>query len=245
MEQIETFLKHWPRAVFCMLLGALLGWAAWMYLPQKYAASVRIGVSINYNRTGKLDDMEQDRILGVTEDILHSDEVMNALFQKSSDPDYKTFFEKTRTVRTNERWTLSVTGDDPEEIGKLALLWLDSSYELLNGCLDHAVRAEALQNELDGLTRCVQNRASVYYSDCPADMDETYREIDGLAAQIREEKEASRGLSAAILPGAKQPGSLVIRPASRSAAADIFLGAMCGLAAAFAAVWFPANRKQR
>ena len=244
MEQIEAFLKHWPRAVFCMLLGALIGWIAWMYLPQQYVVISRLDVSIDYTRTGKLDDLEQDRILGVTEDILHSEDVMNVLFRESSEPDYQGFFKKTRTNRTNERWYLSITGDDPEKISRLALLWLDTAYELLNSSLDHAVRAEALQNELDGLTRCVQNSAPVYYTDCPADMVETGRQIDTLAAKIRDEKAASRGLSTAIRPGAKQPGLLEIRSASRSAAADTFLGALCGLTIALAIVWIPWNRKQ-
>ncbi len=244
MEQIEAFLKHWPRAVFCMLLGALIGLAAWMYLPQQYVAIARLDVSIDYNRTGKLDDIEQDRILGVTEDVLHSEDVMDVVFRESSDPDYMSFYKKTRTNRTNERWYLTITDDDPEKISELALLWLDTAYEQLVDSLDHAIRAEALQNELDGLTRCVQNSAPAYYTDCPADMEETGRLIDALAAKIREEKAVSRGLSTAIRPGAKQPRLLEIRSASRSAAADTILGALCGLTVACAIVWLPWNRKQ-
>ena len=44
MEQIESFLKHWPRAVFCMLLGALFGWIAWMFLPQDYTAVAGLSI---------------------------------------------------------------------------------------------------------------------------------------------------------------------------------------------------------
>ena len=79
MKQIESFVKDWPRAVILMLAGALLGWVLWMFLPQQYTAVSTLSVSIDYNRTGKLDDLEQDRLLGITEDMIHSDKVMKAV----------------------------------------------------------------------------------------------------------------------------------------------------------------------
>ncbi len=243
MEKIESFVKHWPRAVLLMVIGALLGWVLWMFLPQSYTAVSRLSVIIDYNRTGKLDTIEQDRMLGITEDFLHSEEIMRPVFQQSSAPDYKAFFDRTRTTRTNETWSLTITGEDPEEIGKLALLWLDTAYEALSEGLEHAIRAEALENELEGLTRCVQESAGSS-SACPADPEQIRQQIDVYTQQIREEQSASRGLPAAILLGGKDSENLEIRPASRSAAADTFIGACCGLLAAFAAVWFPESGKK-
>lgn len=243
MEQIESFIKHWPRALACMLLGALCGWIAWMFLPQNYTAVARLNVSIDYARTGKLDDLEQDRILGVTEDILHSDDLMQTVFRQSSARDYQQFFKNTQTFRSNKTWSLTITGRDPEETGKLALFWVDSAYDALNECLIHATREDALRNELDGLTRCIQDSASVSASVCPA-ADELRDRMDLLLEEIRTEQKASCGLSPAIKPGIKHPSPLEIRSASRSAAADTTIGALCGLLVSFAFVWFPKRREQ-
>ena len=242
MEKIESFIKHWPRAVLLMVLGALLGLGAWMFLPQHYTAVSKLSVSIDYNRTGKLDTLEQDRMLGITEDFLHSEDIMQPVFQQSSAQDYASFFARTRTTRTNETWSLTITGEDPEELGRLALLWLDTAYDSLNEGLAHAVKAEALQNELEGLTRCIQDSSGTA-SACPADPEEIRQQIEIYTTQIREEQNATRGLPAAIRIGVKDPGKLEIRSASRSAAADTFFGACCGLLIAFAIVWFPESRK--
>ena len=243
MEQIESFIKNWPRAVFFMLAGALAGLAAWMFLPQEYTAIAGLSIGIDYNRTGKLTDLEQDQMFGITEDIMHSDTLMRTVFEASSEQDYRNFYDRTRTTHTNRNWNLVINGKDPEELGKLALLWRDNAYDMLSSSLDHAIRADALQNELESMTRCIQDSAGIFTAGCPADPTEITAAIDTLSAQIREEKEAAKGISSAIIPGTKDPYPLEIRSASRSAAADTFLGAVCGLAAAFALVWFPGSRK--
>lgn len=240
MEQIENFLKHWPRAVVCMLLGALIGCAVWMFLPQHYIASVRLNLSIDFNRTGKLGDLEEARLIGIVEDSLHSDGIMEKVYEKSSQTDFRAFYNRTQIYRTNEDWSLTVTGDDPEEIGRLALVWLDEAYDLLYERREHAIRAEALRNELDGLTRCVQDSLTgPALSLCDTDPDELFRRIDIYTAAILEEDQAASGLSAAVLIGEKNPKQLELRPVSRGMAADTLLGALCGLLISFAIVWLP------
>ena len=246
MEQIERFLKHWPRAVICMLLGALFGWIAWMFLPQNYIASVRLNLSIDFNRTGKLDDLEEARVIGIVEDSLHSDDIMEKVFARSEEEDFRSFYNTTQIFRTNEDWRLTVTGEDPEEIGRLARIWLDKAYELLYERRTHAIRAEALQNELDGLTLCIQNSGSTGFTAvCDTDPEETLKEIDTYTELIIQENELARGVSSALMIGEKNPQQLEIRSLSRSAGVCILLGAFCGLLVSFAAVWFPEKGKPR
>ena len=240
MKQIESFVKNWPRAVILMVAGALLGWVLWMFLPQQYTAVCTLSVSIDYNRTGKLDDLEQDRLLGITEDMIHSDKVMKAVYQYSSEPDYAAFFAHTATTRTNQTWSLKITGKDPKEIGEAAIAWLDLAYGELRNALDHAIRAEALQNEIEGLSRCIQDSAAAAMTaGCTAGPEETLQTIENLSARLGEEQIQAGGISSAIRLGLKNPDQLQIRPASRSAAADILIGALVGLLAAFAIVWIP------
>lgn len=246
MEQIELFLKRWPRTVILMLLGGLVGWIAWMFLPQQYAAVSHFSVTIDYNRTGSLDNLQEDRLLGITEDILHSDAVMEEVFRQSSDTDYKTFYAKTLTTRTNETWALSITGHDPEELSRLALYWLDIAYDRLDDALTHAYLAEEYEKAMEGLTGCIQNSASgVTVSGCPSDPAALMSAIDDLMDHILTERAASHGISSAVCLGGKNPGQLEIRPASRSAAMDTLLGAMIGFIISFAIVWVPRSGKEK
>ena len=229
-----------------MLAGGIAGWILWMFLPQQYDAVTHLSIGIDYNRTGKLENLQEDRIFGITEDILHSDAVMLPLFEQSGETDFMTFYQKTAISRTNETWRLSVRGTDPKEIGQLALLWLDTAYDALLTAKDHAIHAEALQNELEGLTSCIQNTAqSIIPSGCPENDEEIPYLIDVYTQNIQTELSASHGLSSAILIGSKNPEQLEIQPASRNAAADTFLGAFIGLIIAMAIPWFPAKEEQQ
>lgn len=240
MEQINLFIKHWMRAALLMLAGAILGYLLWMFIPQQYSAVSTLSVSIDSSRTGKLDDLQQDRLIGITEDIIHSDSVMKPVFEKSSETDYRSFFEKTRTTRTNETWSLSITGKDPKEAAELSVLWLNTAYDALHEAQRHAILAEAYQNELDGLTRCIQDTArTAAPAGCPDDPEALSQQITNCTKRIQEELNSSGGLSTAIRIGQKSPEQLQLRPASRSAAADTLLGAFCGLILAFALCWIP------
>lgn len=225
-----------------MIAGGLLGLLCWIFIPRQYTAVVRLSVGIDYNRTGKLEEIQEDRLLGITEDILHSDSVMEQVFAQSGFTDYRNFFDHTLITRTNETWSLLITDRDPEKIGRLALIWLDQAYDSLQNARKHAIKAEALQNELEGLTRCVQEQAaSVLPSGCPESPEEISADIDYYANAIEEELTASHGLPTAIQLASKNPDQLEIKPASRSAAVVCLCGAFIGLLIAFAIVWIPKN----
>ena len=240
MEPIRKFLSHWPLALLLMLAGSILGLLCWMFIPGAYTASTRLTVGIDYNRTGSLDNLEEDRILGVTEDILHSDPIMEPVFRASLDDDYGKFFRRTMITRTNETWCLEITGKDPEETAHLALLWLDTAYDALDEALDHAIRAEALQNRLEGLTRCLQSgTAADTYALCNMEPDALLEQIGQYTEMIRAEETASHGLSSAIRLGTKNSGQVELVSANRTAAADTLIGAFCGLLIAFGIAWLP------
>ena len=102
----------------------------------------------------------------------------------------------------------------------------------------HAVRAEALQNELDGFSRCIQESVSyVVPSGCPETAEETFGRISEYAEAIQNELSLSHGLSTAVLIGQKHAEQLEIRPASRNAAVDTMIGAVLGLLIAAGWVW--------
>lgn len=239
MKQIESFIRHWPRAVFLMLAGALSGWVLWMFLPQQYTAIEKLSVSIDYNRTGKLDDLQEDRLLGITEDMIHSDRVMKTVFSRTGESDYLNFFNRTSTTRTNQTWSLKITGKDPKVLGSAAVVWQETAYNELRNALNHAVRAEALANEIEGLSRCIQDKSSALPSSgCGTDIETTFQQIENLSSMLSEEQQLAGGISTAIRLGVQNPDQLQIKPASRTAAISVTIGALAGLVLSFAAVWF-------
>ena len=165
------------------------------------------------------------------------------MWYKASMTDYDAFFRRTAVSRTNSAWTMSVSGSDAKLTGELALAWLDAARERLLDAQEHAIKAEALRNELDGLTRCVQYSAeNVPASVCPV-VEEGI--LDKYAARIIAEENVSHGLPSAVRVGASNPNALTLKPASRGAAFDTLLGALCGLIAAFAFVRFPAEKERK
>ena len=230
-----------------MLAGALIGCVLWMFLPQQYIASVRLDLGIDFNRTGKLNELEEARLIGIVEDTLHSDGIMEKVYENSGQTDFRSFYDRTQIYRTNEDWSLTVTGTDPEKIGRLVLKWLDEAYDLLYERRTHAIRAEALRNELDSLTRCVQDMGGAPSTAvCETDPVEIFRQIEVYTDAVLAEEKAANGLSAALLIGEKNPKQLELRPVSRNMAANTLLGAFCGLLVSFAIVWLPEkDRKQQ
>ena len=170
---------------------------------------------------------------------------MRQVFEKSSAETYEDFFARTRTFRTNDTWSLAVTGKDPQEIAGSALFWLDKAYEMLQEAQKHAFLAEAYQNELDGLTRCVsENAEGVITSGCSGDPETLSQQINFYTQSIQEELQASHGLSTAIRIGQKHPERIELRAASRTAALSTILGAFCGLIIALAVCMLPKGGRQ-
>ncbi len=62
-----------------MVLCALSGYAAARLLPERIEATATLSISIDHHRTGVLTDLEQDRMIGVSEDIIRSADVLEAI----------------------------------------------------------------------------------------------------------------------------------------------------------------------
>ena len=235
MKEVEAFFAHWLRGVLCTFVGALLGIVLSLWIPKQYDATAHLTVTIDYNKTGTLDELAQDRLIGGSEDIIHSDAVLSAACGETESCTADSLQDKIRITRTLETWTLSVRDSNPTRAAETALNWQRAAYDALWDAHEHAVKADAAQKRLDAITECLQEPG------CP-DAESLPAEIDTLSAEIRSENEAAHGLSSAIRIGSLNPSGLELRSASRSTAVGALLGALVGLIFAFALVWLPERK---
>ena len=138
MEPISAFFIHWRRAILLMICGGILGFALSLIIPGRYCATVFLSTAIDYNKTGSLETLEEDRMLGITEDIINSEPVLaNACMEAGWDGcSVQKLRENMRITRTAGTWSLSIISDDPQIAAVSALAWLNAA--------DTALRAEAV-----------------------------------------------------------------------------------------------------
>ncbi len=229
-----------------MICGGILGFILSLIIPGRYCATVFLSTDIDYNKTGSLETLEEDRMLGITEDIINSEPVLtNACMEAGWDGcSVQKFRENMRITRTAGTWSLSILSNDPKIAASTALAWLNAADTALRDAQTHALRAEAYQKELDGVSECLHeifiNGKSAL---CPISRQEIEERIKTLSEEITKENTEAYGLSSAIRIGAKSPDLLQLKAASRTAAEGTILGAFVGLLTAFIWAWVTFTRK--
>ena len=243
---MSNFLKHWNRTAIVMILSATIGFVLAVLLPKEYAATVFIETAVDYNRTGSLEDLEQDRILGIAEDIINSDSVFSTVGEKVDHESVEELRERIRISRTNDQWSLTMVGNDPEGIAELALAWLDAAWNALTEAQTHAARAELLQEQVDVLEPCISliGTASLPTVCYEKSFSEVQDEINRYSEAYSQEMVLSKGLSTAVRFGEKNPGALRLENASRTVAERTFFGAIAGLLLSFLFEWFHPDKEK-
>lgn len=229
-----------------MICGGILGFAMSLIIPGRYCATVFLSTAIDYNKTGSLEILEEDRMLGITEDIINSEQVLsNACLEAGWDGcSVQELRENMRITRTAGTWSISIYSNDPKIAAASALAWLNAADTALRDAQIHALRADAYQKELDGISGCLHE----FFTDgksalCPISQQEIEAKIKTLSEEITNENTEAHGLSSAIRIGTKSPDQLQLKTASRTAAKGTILGAIIGLLTAFIWVWGTFARK--
>lgn len=242
MEPISEIIRHWRFEVILMIIGAVLGFGISLAVPKEYKATVYLSATIDYNKVGKLDQLEEDRILGIPEDIINSDPVLEMVCEGDESCSPAWLRDHMLISRTLDTWSLSIIEKDAKHAAGTAVKWLDHAHQALMDALEHAFKAEAYQKELDGTAECIRNGASSAASVACSGIEESRSEIDRLSGLIRDELEASHGLSSAIRIGTCSPEKLTLRTASRSSAEGAVWGMLTGLLLSIGIIWFKARK---
>ncbi len=231
MNTLDIFLKHWRRSVLLMIAGGILGYGASFLRPPSYQATAYLTTAIDYSRTGSLEELEADRMLGIAEDILNSDGVFRQLCQERVSCDPGEIRQSVQVERTIGLWALSVFSDDAAEAVTLARGWLEAARAVLLERQTHALQAETLSLQLEGMAVCVQNAVN---GNPPAvcsgkDLDTLLADIQAVSARIQQEQLLSGGISSAVVFGPLNLDHIQLRNLRTAPGLFTLLGALAGL----------------
>lgn len=187
-----------------MILGAALGWAFHKQQSPIFEADAILSSNIDLTRVGKLTDTEYDHAFGAIGDVLQSDIVRVATLAKGQEQGISISLAKWNQMAFSERkvnqYILRVRTNNPQQAAQLANFWLDVADQTIQESLQHARLAEGLERYLDGLTSCLQQSlpASSNGAICSDDLQKIQAEMEQTGLKLREEKQASHGISPAM-----------------------------------------------
>ncbi len=215
-----------------MILGGVVGYGVSFLRTPSYQATVYLTTAIDNSQTGSLEELEADRMLGITEDILTSDAVLSPVCQMSPGcEDLQVLRTQVQIERTIGLWALSAFSDDAVEAVRLARLWLKTGHAALLERQTHALQAEMLSRQLEGLTACVQDAADGHPPViCSGpDMETLLTDIRTMSEHIQDERQLSGGISPAILFGPLNLDHIQLRDLNAAPGLLSLLGAFAGL----------------
>jgi len=108
---------------------------------------------------------EEDMALNAFSDVLFSSPVVNRLVQKASAQDLKmdvpTIREITIAERQGNQWNLRVQNLDAGQVETLARLWTEVGQEAYQTAYQHALQAEKLAGDFQGMQTCLEGMTVV------------------------------------------------------------------------------------
>lgn len=236
MEIVQNAVSYWWVIVVFMLFGAFGGWGMHLMNPPIYQARASLATSIDFNRTGKLEDTALDQILGMNEDVITSPE----LFEKAADQaaaqgidlDGPEFRRIASTDRSHSEWILRVIYPDADKAAMLANIWADVAYESLSEAYLHAIRAEGLLRYLDSLESCLEQSVAsgpVQAFCYPGNLEALQSELEKTGKQAQVERLSSYGISTAVTFSQGSEAQVSSRPVQNDRNVFIFAGMGMGL----------------
>ncbi len=239
-DELGFFLRHWWWLVLTAILGAGLGLLINFMQPPIYSGEAKIVTAIDFNRTGALDDIARDQLLGAAEDLMTVPGTFAAAAEDAALQGYVLDGAEFRQIAVVERglytWTLRVTDTDPKIAADLANIWALRSFDRLKEAYRHAVMAETLLQRADELAGCLEKAAAVEPGQplCGyTRLADLQPELEQLSAAAERERSAAYGLSTAMTYALSDPAQPAVEPVRNSRAILVLAGILIGLVIGF------------
>jgi hypothetical protein len=239
LETAQRALSQWWLIVILMLAGAGAGRLAFSLRTPIYKAEATIATSVDFVRTGQLEDIELDQLMGMTEDVITSPETFAAAASAAQAQcipiDGPGLRKIAMTDRSHYEWTLRVIYPDAQAAAVMANLWAEKSYQALSEAYLHAVKAEGLLRYLDSLESCLQQAVITQPEQAycnPGNLQGIQAELGRAGVEAEKERLASRGISTAITFSQGKTALVNPNPVQNGLNAMMLAGAGIGLLAA-------------
>jgi len=243
LEILNRALRGWWLVALCVLLGAAVGWLFHRTQPPIYRARASLSSVIDLNRTGVLTDVQEDRLISIAEDIMSAPETYAAVSNAARDQGVEIQKDEFLAIASIEQsyseWNLDVLNQDPKTAALLANIWREVSYNSLFEAYGHAVKAEGLLRYLDSLESCLEESVAVapVQTQCiPYNLQSLTAELEVTGKQAKDERQASHGLSTALLISSGNPAQIPDKPVNFGLNILMLGGGLAGFALAVWAV---------
>lgn len=233
-DQLDEAIHYWWVPVFIALIGAAVGWGIHQLKPPVYEARAVFSFTIDYTRTGALTDVEEDQVYVNIGDIIKSSDVINQTLvdmpEKGLVVAAEDFQSSRYLERRNQEWILRVRNGKPETAAGVVDLWAENANQVLRTALEHALNAEQLSRNLDGLTGCFEQGISVEPAGatCYENREKIQAEIYSVSQQVEQEKAGSLGLIPALKFSLVEKANIPTRPVQFESGLFILAGALAG-----------------
>jgi hypothetical protein len=204
---IDSFRYWWILTLF-ILIGGGIGYLTVINLKPVYQTKAVYSISIDYTKTGKLSDTEEDEIIGTAGEIFLSDkvvsEVIEALKNEKINLSEKQFRNLTKTERTNDQLILSVRSEVLDEAEIIIKEWTDVSTKEIRNGQEHANLSNIYHHQLTALINCVQQVPAVEQASPICGFDDRgilQEKISKISKQEKAEEDQSQGLNSAVKMG--------------------------------------------
>jgi hypothetical protein len=245
-ETLATALHGWWLVAALIITGGGAGWALNSTRAPIYESQGSISVTIDFTRTGALDDAEEDWTMGVVGDLIHSTAVLDQTEEQAARLDIvveaaarvNTFFVERR----DNLWVLRVRSSSPEAAQRLAGIWLKNALTSLDESKRQALTAEKLNRYLDSITGCLQQSVVIEPAQAGCtitDLTHLQQELTITGGQLEQATRLSRGISPALTYNLKEEPFLPTSPVLHSQNTSILAGALVGFLVAV--MMFQAN----
>jgi uncharacterized protein involved in exopolysaccharide biosynthesis len=190
-KSLEHAFQRWWVIVVLTTLGGIAGWAVHFIRPPLYESTSTITVSMDFQNR-KLTQREQDFAFSASGAIGNStqvkDQIMAEAQAKGFPIDLNRLEQQMFLERKQSVWEFHIRNRDPETAAELANLWADRAIEVLNADLEHALRADQIQAQINSITSSQPASGSSGYS------PEIQATLKVLSDDLLQEKQSSQGI---------------------------------------------------
>jgi len=236
-ESFEGAFRRWWVIVLLTVVGGLVGWTIHFLRPPVYEATAYLTVNMDFQKV-KLTQIEEDFAFNSSEAIGSSIDVLNqVVMQAQADGipvDFNQLSESISLERKQSVWEFHVRNRSPEIAADLANFWVEKAFQALNAALEHAIRADQIQDQIKSIS------LYQFTSGSPELDPELQATLSGLSAELLQEKQLSQGVISVMKYSLTGSAAIPTSPVLYNLANLVLAGATIGF---IISLWVVSRRK--
>jgi len=201
-EAMERVLAHWWIVLIMAVIGGVAGWIFHFFQSPVYEASAGITVNTLFRETD-LSQYELDLAFGAAGTVIRSAQVFDKFSAEAqarglSSTEISWVWDNSSREAVKAMWVMNVRYHDPEMAAELANLWAGIAEQALLEDIQHALRADQLQEQISSLQSCLPAatpaplltpEACESYS-----LDELQAKVQAWSSELANEQNLSQGV---------------------------------------------------